>query len=311
MQRVPETIAINLKYVDEVDGIFVYSLGSLDKMIGFTLDQLSALLVDEAMVVSDEQINSCVSAISKLVHHRIMLMIKPDQGATGGWLRAPQGPYEADLPPIAPLAAEPPSAPPSPIVAPRNSVNEPLFAEPPQAPGEPPLSSEIAMDAAWSEQDKALELMGIGLPNTGKDMPFRVNNDAGRDGNDLTEDQIKILVSAFTDENPRISAEVVHKLTCMPMKKLMQARHLIPLEIRTQVTTAILSKDGLRSSFVPAELGKFLDENDNDITRLMGKKHIRSDKGEVPVGYDDSSFAKSLSSSLMNRYIDKSTTGSF
>lgn len=135
-----------------------------------------------------------------------------------------------------------------------------------------------------------------------------MNDDAGTDGSFLDDDKLHRFLAVYEKTSDRrVKIGIMMKLMAVPMKTLLQVRGLIPHEIKEGIVTLVLQKDGLQSSFMPAELDMFLNEAPDTNTKFgMG---VKKQRGHVPEEFDGTSIASGLNLALETpKYLGANTT---
>jgi len=157
--------------------------------------------------------------------------------------------------PVAPQQAPVPATPPTPI---------PAAPPPPQTHEVSALEKRIADEIGYKE----LEKNGF----------FSVNDDAGVDGSFIQEDKLKEYVEVYQNtEVDAIAYKILMKIKAMPLSSLLQYRGIIPDQMRSQVVS-LLTSDGEKSGFVPAELALFLngvDPNPGAFSKSFRGKNLQ------------------------------------
>lgn len=107
--------------------------------------------------------------------------------------------------------------------------------------------------------------------------------------------KINRLVKIYEQSDRRVQVQILVKLSGVPFRNLMSLRDEIPQQMKNQIVHVILQKDGLQSSFVPAELAIFRGEQVDQ--NALGLKQS-STPGHIPEEFEGTEVAQLLNLSL-------------
>lgn len=174
----------------------------------------------------------------------------------------------------------------------------------PARPGQegPPTVAQNFEEAVEADPThEALKGFGIDLtPKEDTGMPYLVNDEAGKDGSILSEEQISELMDYYGNGDRAVRVSIIKKLSGMPIRILSRRKDIISQDVREGIVRYILMKDGVQSNFVPADLANFMAEGQGDAstTRLLGRDRIKRTKGHVGEEFEETSAAGLLNLAL-------------
>lgn len=131
--------------------------------------------------------------------------------------------------------------------------------------------------------------------------PYRVNDDAGRDGFAIDVDTIVRISDAYTKSEEALKRKIAEYLSNAPLDKLVKYADKMPQELRRKVAHIIANRDGENTSFIPASVAVLNGEKIPDIRKIVGDNTPQR-PGKIPEGWDNSEEANDLESRLEPDY---------
>jgi len=189
--------------------------------------------------------------------------------------------------------------------APERPQAEPAASGPARAPLDPAPPAEQTEPVV---EEEGIDWEGLGLKEgTGENLPFLVNDQAGPDGSWIDPDTLRKYSDAWpTIEDPAKLGVLVRRVAGCDINYLRKFKDGLNHEFRAAIVNFILSKDGERTGFVPAELADFMEYTGKDQGAMVGDLGYKDNRRDarIPPDFDEEKAARLSAGSRRPNFID-------